>query len=225
MTAAQNAVAAPQNKQALVTENLKLVHACANRFRGRGVEYEDLFQAGCMGLVKAAKGFDPARGFRFSTYAVPAILGEMRRLFRDGGSVKISRSAKEKAAALLKLRERLTEELGAEPGIIRLAQEAGLEPAEAAGLLSACLPTFSLTADDDASETAVPVPGPEETLTQKLDLKNAMDRLDARDRQMLTLRFFKGMTQSAVAEQLGMTQVQVSRREKAALAKLRGWME
>ena len=212
------------DRDALVTENLRLVHTCANRFRGRGVEYEDLFQAGCVGLVKAAKGFDPALGFRFSTYAVPAILGEIRRIFRDGGSVKIGRAAKEKATRLLALRAALTEELGREPGVSLLAEKAGLEPAEAAVLLAAGLPTVSLTGEDDA-ETAIPVDGPEETLTGRLDLQAAMDKLSERDRALLTLRFFQGQTQTVAAERLGMTQVQVSRREKAVLAALRELMQ
>ncbi len=212
-------------RDALVTENLALVHACANRFRGRGAEYEDLFQAGCVGLVKAAKGFDPALGYRFSTYAVPAILGEIRRVFRDGGSVKIGRAAKEKARAILKLRDALTAETGREPGISVLARAAGLSPAEAASLLAACLPTASLTGEDDAEETPIPVKGPEEGLALSIDLQSAMARLEERDRKLISLRFFQGMTQSAAAEQLGMTQVQVSRREKAVLGKLRTMME
>lgn len=212
------------DREKLATENLRLVHTCANRFRGRGVEYEDLFQAGCVGLVKAAAGFDPALGYRFSTYAVPAILGEIRRIFRDGGSVKIGRSAKENAARLLQLRAAMAEELGREPGIAQLAEKAGMEPAEAAALLAACLPAVSLTAEDDA-QTAIPVEGPEEALAGRLDLQAAMDRLPPRDREMLTLRFFRGMTQTAAAARLGMTQVQVSRREKAVLAQLRKWME
>ena len=96
----------------LVTENLGLVHSCANRFRGRGVDYDDLFQAGCLGLIKAASGFDESLGFRFSTYAVPAILGEIKRIFRDGGTVKVGRAAKEKARQLFTIKEELSKELG-----------------------------------------------------------------------------------------------------------------
>lgn len=98
------------SRESLISDNLGLVHSCANRFRGRGVEYDDLFQAGCVGLIKAADGFDPSRGFAFSTYAVPVILGEIRRIFRDGGTVKVGRAMKEKARNALREKERLTAE-------------------------------------------------------------------------------------------------------------------
>lgn len=100
------------SRESLISDNLGLVHSCANRFRGRGVEYDDLFQAGCVGLIKAADGFDPSRGFAFSTYAVPVILGEIRRIFRDGGTVKVGRAMKEKARNALREKERLTASAG-----------------------------------------------------------------------------------------------------------------
>ena len=206
----------------LVTENLGLVHACANRFRGRGAEYEDLYQAGCLGLVKAARGFDESLGFRFSTYAVPAILGEIRRIFRDGGSVKLGRSAKEKARALLAARAALLERSGEEPGVRAVAEAAGMDPAEAAALLSACLPPVSLTGGEDDAELDLPEADPAPALAQTVDLQTALARLDATDRALIELRYFRGQTQSAAAEQLGMTQVQVSRREKKILLRLRG---
>ena len=114
------------SKDALVNENLGLVHACANKFRGRGAEYDDLFQAGCVGLCKAAANFDAERGFAFSTYAVPVILGEIRRIFRDGGTVKVSRSLKEKARAALKTKQELENELSREPTISELAEKLGV---------------------------------------------------------------------------------------------------
>lgn len=101
----------------LVEKNIGLVHACANKFRGKGAEYDDLFQAGCVGLIKAAENFDPERGFSFSTYAVPVILGEIKRIFRDGGSVKVGRALKEKARAAMREKEALTAELGCEPTV------------------------------------------------------------------------------------------------------------
>ncbi len=205
----------------LITENLGLVHACANRFRGRGVEYEDLFQAGCVGLIKAAAGFDPALGYRFSTYAVPAILGEIRRIFRDGGTVKIGRSAKEKARRLLELKEALAGETGREPTVAEIAEKAGMDAAEAGCLLSASLPVISLTDDEDDGQTDIPVPAPDEKLTERIDLHNAMGGLTEQERKLIDLRYYKGLTQTVVAEKLGMSQVQVSRKEKAILTKLR----
>ena len=205
----------------LITENLGLVHACANRFRGRGVEYEDLFQAGCVGLIKAASGFDPALGYRFSTYAVPAILGEIRRIFRDGGTVKIGRSAKEKARRLLELKETLSGETGREPTVAELAEKAGMDAAEAGCLLSASLPVISLTDDEDDGQTDIPVPAPDEKLTEQIDLKNAMGCLTEQERRLIDLRYFQGLTQTVTAGRLGMSQVQVSRKEKASLLKLR----
>ncbi len=208
----------------LITENLGLVHACANRFRGRGVEYEDLFQAGCVGLVKAAGGFDPALGYRFSTYAVPAILGEIRRIFRDGGTVKIGRAAKEKARKLLEIREALAGATGREPTISQIAEQAEMDAAEAACLLSASLPVISLTDDSDEGQTDIPVPAPDERLTERIDLNNAMTGLSEQERRLIDLRYYKGLTQTVVAGELGMSQVQVSRKEKAILLKLRQLM-
>ena len=209
-----------RERQALVERNLGLVHACANRFRGRGAEYEDLFQAGCVGLVKAAGGFDEALGYRFSTYAVPAILGEIKRIFRDGGSVKIGRTSKERAVRLLKLQEELTLRLGREPGVAELAAAADMDVSEAAVLISACLPTLSLTQEEDP-DTDVPVASPEESLTRRMDLKLALSALAEDERALLALRYEQGLTQTETAVRLGMTQVQVSRKEKRILLKLR----
>ncbi len=211
----------PSENNYLITENIGLVHSCANRFKGRGVEYEDLFQAGCVGLIKAAAGFDPEKGFKFSTYAVPAILGEIRRIFRDGGSVKIGRAAKEKARQLLALKEEIAIRTGKEPTIGEIAAEAKMEISEAAALISACLPVISLTADEGDSQTDIPVPAPDEKLSEQLDLKKALTELEENERRIIDLRYFKGLTQTVTAEKLGLSQVQVSRKEKAILIKLR----
>lgn len=206
---------------ALVTENIGLVHSCANRFRGRGVEYEDLFQAGCVGLIKAATGFNPDKGFRFSTYAVPAILGEIRRIFRDGGTVKIGRASKEKARQLLRIKDDLALAKGKEPTITEIAERAGVDTSEAACLICACLPVISLTSDEDENQTDIPVPSPDERLSERLDLKNALEKLEENEKNIIILRYYKGLTQTVTAERLGMSQVQVSRKEKAILLKLR----
>lgn len=209
----------------LVIENMGLVHACANRFRNRGVPYDDLFQAGCVGLIKAASGFDDTRGFKFSTYAVPAILGEIKRIFRDGGSVKIGRAAKEKGRELLKIYERLADEKGREPDISEVARLAGTEVTEAALILSASLPAVSLTSREDSSENDIPVESPEESCADLLDLNDALERLNDDERQLIKCRYFEFMTQCDTAKTLGMTQVQVSRREKGILLKLRKMLE
>ncbi len=208
-----------------IEENLGLVHSCANRFRGRGVEYDDLFQAGCLGLVKAANGFDPSRGFAFSTYAVPAILGEIKRIFRDGGAVKVGRAAKEKARQLLKIRDELASQLDREPTIDEIAKIAEMDVAEASLLICASLPTQSLTIGEDGeSQADIPVDSPEEAITDRIALREAMEKLDDWERELIQLRYFAGKTQSATATQLGMSQVQVSRKEKAILKKLRNMM-
>ena len=131
-----------------------LVYACANKFKGRGIEYEDLVQSGCIGLVKAAEGFDESRGFMFSTYAVPAIIGEIKRMFRDGGAVKVGRSDKEKARNLLILKDELAAKLNRSPTIGELASESGYSPEFTSRLLCSALPVLSLTVDDDEREAA-----------------------------------------------------------------------
>ena len=136
-------------RESLIEENFGLVHSCANKFRGRGVDYDDLFQAGCVGLVKAADNFDASRGFAFSTYAVPVILGEIRRIFRDGGAVKIGRSLKEKARHAMKIRDELSLELSREPTVSELAERLGTDISTAAELITVSMPTVSLTLSDD----------------------------------------------------------------------------
>ena len=212
-----------EKKDALVKENLGLVHACANKFRGRGCEYDDLFQAGCVGLCKAAANFDFERGFAFSTYAVPVILGEIRRIFRDGGTVKVSRSLKEKARVALKAKQELETELSREPTVSELAKKLGVEVSEAAELLTVSMPVISLTAQDETSSRQLDIPteAPEEAISERLALKKVVSLLEERDRKLIELRYFDGLTQVKTAEKLGMSQVQVSRREKALLIKMR----
>ncbi|HOJ35293.1 MAG TPA: sigma-70 family RNA polymerase sigma factor [Clostridiales bacterium] len=215
---------ADKKKQALITENLGLVHACAARFKGRGVEYDDLFQAGCVGLIKASEGFDESLGYAFSTYAVPAILGEIKRIFRDGGTVKIGRAAKEKARQLLKAKEELTNQLDREPTISELAEYSSMSVPETAELICAATPPLSLTAeneDNENQEMDIPVPSSDEGITDRLALHQVMQALDETDRNIIDLRYFKGLTQTVTAKKLGMSQVQVSRREKVILLKLR----
>ena len=199
-----------------VENNLGLVHACAHRFKGRGIEYDDLFQAGCMGLVKASAAFDAGRGVMFSTYAVPVILGEIRRLFRDGGTVKVSRSLKELGLAAGRVRELLGSELGREATIAEVAGRMNRTPEEVAQALAATTPPLSLTGgeEDGSGQIDLPEESPEERLSDLLSLHQLLADLEERDRRLIFLRYYRGKTQTEVARQLGMTQVQVSRREK-----------
>lgn len=206
----------------LIENNLGLVHSCARKFAGRGIEYDDLFQSGCVGLVKAAENYDESRGFSFSTYAVPVILGEIKRLFRDGGTVKVGRAIKEKSRAVLKKKEEIAVITGREPTVGELAESMGIDSAETAMLLNAAMPVLSLTAGEDGeNQLDIPVDSPENEVTDFLALRQVIASLDERDRKMIELRFFGEMTQSRTAQKLGMTQVQVSRREKTVLEFMR----
>ncbi|HEX2939016.1 MAG TPA: sigma-70 family RNA polymerase sigma factor [Ruminiclostridium sp.] len=207
----------------IVERNLGLVHAAARRFVGRGIEYDDLYQAGCMGLVKAVMGFDLSRGVQFSTYAVPVIMGEMRRLFRDDGPVKVSRTLKEQSLKAARIREKLCIKLGREPTIGEISKELGLDPAETAQALEACAAPISLTIGEEGEDVQadIPVESGEEALVDKLTLKEALGHLETKDRQLIILRYFRNKTQAQTAELLNMTQVQVSRREKKVLAALK----
>lgn len=207
-----------------VSENIGLVHACAKRFKGRGIEYDDLFQAGCLGLVKAVDGFDSERGVRFSTYAVPVILGEMRRLFRDGGAVKVGRSLKELSMRATRESAAFIAREGREPTIGELAAILEVETTDAAQALGAAMVPLSLTADEEEGGGQIDISSEEtdEKLTENIALKQVISELDARDRTIILMRFFNSRTQTETAEALGMTQVQVSRREKVILRELRG---
>ena len=213
-----------EKRNKLVSENMGLVYACANKFKGRGIEYEDLVQSGCIGLVKAAEGFDESRGFMFSTYAVPAIIGEIKRMFRDGGAVKVGRSDKEKARNLLILKDELAAKLNRSPTIGELASESGYSPEFTSRLLCSALPVLSLTVDDDereAAETDITAGDTTEEMGDKIALQAAVEDLPERDRKIVEMRYYSGLTQTVTAKKLGMTQVQVSRREKVILNELR----
>ncbi len=212
-----------ENRDTIVSENIGLVHACAKRFKGRGIEYDDLFQAGCLGLVKAVDAFDYDRGVRLSTYAVPVILGEMRRLFRDGGAVKVGRSLKELSLKATRECTAFRVEEGRDPTISELAERLGIETAQAAQALGASMLPISLTSQDEEGgrQIDIPVDSPDEKIAERLALKQILGELEAKDRTLIILRFFKSRTQTETGRVLGMTQVQVSRREKLILGKLR----
>lgn len=211
------------NREQAIESNMGLVHACAKRFRGRGIEYDDLVQAGCLGLVKAVDHFDEGRGLQFSTYAVPVILGEMRRLFRDGGAIKIGRALKELSLKAARACNEFSLREGRQPTISELAEQLGVEPAEASQALGASQQPLSLSADEEngGGQIDVPTEAPEEKISELIALKQVVGELDPRDRSLIVMRFFKSRTQTQTAEVLGMTQVQVSRREKKILQELK----
>lgn len=214
---------AADKREQTISNNIGLVHSCAHRFKGRGIEYDDLFQAGCMGLCKAADAFDVNRGVRFSTYAVPVILGEMRRLFRDGGAIKVSRSIKELSMKIGRQREKFSNEMGREPTISELAERMELPEEQIVEAICAASPPLSLTQseEDGGGQADVPMDSPEELLSDIISLKQVVGRLEPHDRKLIILRYFANKTQTQTAEVLGMTQVQVSRREKKLLLAMR----
>ena len=211
------------NRGQVISENIGLVHACAQKFKGRGIEYDDLFQAGCVGLVKAVDAFDKTRGVKLSTYAVPVILGEIKRLFRDGGAIKVGRSLKELSLKATKFINEFMAKNAREPTINELAQELEVEPAVAAQALEVSRVPISLTTDGEDGQTQLDIPteAPDERLSEVIALKETLNQLNDKDRLIILLRFFKNQTQTQTAKVLGMTQVQVSRRERVILNNLR----
>ena len=207
----------------LPEENLGLVHLCANRFRGRGIEYDDLYSAGCIGLLKAAEAFDCERGVKFSTYAVPVILGEIKRLFRDGGTVKVSRSLKELSLKAVRVRDEMSKELGREPTLSELGKKLDTDECAIAEALSVSLPPVSLTdsSEDGGGQIDVAAPSPDIEIGDTVALRQVLEMMESKDRELIFLRYYKNFTQSAATQKLGMTQVQVSRREKKLLTFMR----
>ena len=213
-----------KNREEFIQQNLGLVHACAGRFRSRGIEYNDLYAAGCVGLIKAYDGFDWGRGVCFSTYAVPVILGEIKKLFRDGGTVKVSRSVKELGIKASAVREKLLKEMGSEPTVSQIAQRLNASAEQVAMALKAGLPAISLTPageNDGNRELDIPIDSPEEELTDRISLQEVMQRLSPEEQKLIRLRYFCGRTQSETARMLNTTQVQISRRERKLLGLMR----
>lgn len=201
-----------------------MVHACSRRFIGKGIEYDDLFSAGSIGLVKAYDAFDVNRGVKFSTYAVPVILGEIKRLFRDGGSIKVSRSLKELALKASRKREDLINKNKEEPTIQQLARELKTSTEQLTQAICSCTPTMSLTQNlSEGKEEQIDLEFKEQglKLTDRIAVKDAISKLEKNDRSLIFFRYFCGETQSQTAKRLNMTQVQVSRREKKILDMLK----
>lgn len=213
----------------LVRENSGLIWSVARRFLGRGTEGDDLYQLGCLGFLKAVDGFDLEYGTQFSTYAVPKISGEIRRFLRDDGAVKVSRTIKEQAASIKIARSQLTNLLGREPTVTEVSQKTGFTPEEIAVAETATAATESIqreTGEDGFSlEDVLTDTQTEDSLVEKISLRQAISNLPEREKMVIQLRYFHGLTQERVARVLEVSQVQVSRIEKKALANLRLLMD
>lgn len=213
----------------LITENSGLIWSVARRFLGRGTEADDLYQLGCLGFLKAVEGFDTEYGTQFSTYAVPKIAGEIRRFLRDDGAVKVSRSIKEQAVNIRTMRNQLTTALGREPTLLEISRQTGLTPEEIALAENATAATESIhrqTGEDGFSlENILTDTESEENLVEKISLRQAIETLPEREKNVIKLRYYHGLTQDRVSKVLGVSQVQVSRIEKKAIAMLRDLLE
>ncbi|HPE15925.1 MAG TPA: sigma-70 family RNA polymerase sigma factor [Oscillospiraceae bacterium] len=213
----------------MLDENSGLIWSVARRYFGRGVDGEDLYQLGCLGFLKAVRGFNPALGNQFSTYAVPKIAGEIRRFLRDDGPVKVSRTIKERAVLLRGARERLCHALGREPTLSELAGETGLTAEDIAAADLAVAPTASLQAESGENggtlEAFLGSEGIEEKIVERIALRQAIERLPDQEKETIFLRFYKNLTQERAARVLGVSQVQVSRLERRAVTKLRRFLE
>ena len=216
-------------RELLVTENSGLIWSVARRFIGRGTESEDLYQLGCLGFLKAVEGFDLNFGTQFSTYAVPKIAGEIRRFLRDDGAIKVSRSIKEQAATIKITRNHLTSALGREPTVQEISRQTGFSPEEIALAETATASTESIQRDTGEEgfslEDVLTDTESEEKLVEKISLRQAIEKLPDRERMVVQLRYFHGLTQDRVSKVLDVSQVQVSRIEKKALQQLRVMMD
>lgn len=213
----------------LVEENTGLIWSVARRFFGRGVEADDLYQLGCVGFLKAIEGFDEAYGTCFSTYAVPKISGEIRRFLRDDGAVKVSRTVKEQAARIRQARLRLEQREGREPRLSELAEETGLSPEEIAFAEAATGPADSIQRDSGEDgftlEHILGDYAAEEKMVEQLSLRAAVEALPEKERKVIALRFYHGMTQQSCARVLQVSQVQISRLERRAVEHLRAALQ
>ena len=214
--------------QTLVEENAGLIWAVVRRFLGRGAEAEDLYQLGCLGFLKAVEGFNLQFGTQFSTYAVPKISGEIRRFLRDDGAVKVSRTLKEQAAAIRSVRNRLATALGREPTISEISRQTGFSPEEIALAETATAATESIQRECGEEgfslEDVLTDSESEERMVEKIALRQAVAALPDRERMVIRLRYFHGLTQQRAAKILDVSQVQVSRIEKKAIAALKELM-
>lgn len=216
-----------KERQEFIEQNLGLVHTICKRFTGKGIEYDDLYQSGCMGLVKACDSFDEERGLCFSTYAVPVIMGCVRRLFRDGGAVKVSRGIKELGMKVNREKAHFQQKYGTEPTVSQLAEILGVKAEDITEAVCATQPTVSLTLEDDEGtrEADLPIVGLEDEITKRLTIEQGLAQLEPIEQEIIKYRYFNHCTQSKTASLLEMTQVQVSRAEKKILIKLKKLLE
>ena len=208
----------------ILRQNSGLVWAVVRRYYGRGVETDDLYQLGCLGFLKAVRGFDTAYGTEFSTYAVPKIAGEIRRYLRDSGAIKVGRTMREQSFAIYAARDRLRFELGREPVISELVEATGLGAEEIATAELATAAPDSLqqeNAEGLTLESTLADSDTEESMVERIALRSAIRCLPEQEEKTILLRFFRGMTQQQCAKVLGVSQVQVSRLEKRAIERLR----
>ncbi len=204
-----------------IKSNFGLVHACCKRFIGRGIDYDDLFQSGCIGLVKAARDFDESRGFAFSTYAVPVILGEIKRIFRDTGAIKVSRSLKELSLKTAAVSEKYEKENGEPITVNKAAEILGVTVEDINEALNSAKPVLSLTYNEEGENKEYDlIGGGEDDIYNKVYVSEILSNLPVLDRQIIILRHFVGLTQNEVAAKLGLTQVQISRKERKIIEKI-----
>ncbi len=214
----------------IIENNMGLVYNIANKFLNRGYEREDLIQIGSIGLIKAVKKFDTTLGVQFSTYAVPVILGEIKRFLRDDGAIKVSRSLKEVAMKGRKCEERLNRELGRTPTIMEISKECGIDESLLLEAFEASMPVESIykNVGDDENLSLMNILEGEnitEKVIDKIYIKESLDALTDREKNIINLRYYKGKTQSDIAKLMGVSQVQISRLEKKALLKMRQVLE
>ena len=213
----------------MLQRNSGLIWSVARRYFGRGVDPDDLYQLGCVGFIKAVSGFDPEYGTQFSTYAVPKIAGEIRRFLRDDGSVKVSRSLKERAVLIRQMRSELEQKLGREPLLSELSEALKLTPEEIAECETATAPADSLqrvTGEEGFTlEHMLGDFAAEEKLVETVALREAVEKLPEQEKTVILLRFFRGLTQDVTGKIMKVSQVQVSRLERRGLRRLREMLE
>ena len=217
-----------QAKETLLEHNVSLVKCIVKRYLGKGVDYDDLFQIGCMGFLKAIIGFDEQFGVKFSTYAVPMIAGEIKRFMRDDGSVKVSRTIKQTAKEMNLFIEEYTIANGVQPSISAIAQKFGMDEAETVFIMGSSKMPLSLYGGSDYKDGSerelidtLPATDNQEDWLDRMLLRGAIEALSERDKKIIVLRYFRDMTQSEVAEKIGVSQVQVSRIENRIIKEFR----